>query len=163
MKNWFSMLSYLVVAASLSFAALSDAKDLAYTDKEIIRNGDFELGKHTWHAFRCDCGSWYAKDGEKEFRLGSLGGNLYEERYFFQQLILPSQLESATLRMEMKPSPSPSPMYPCWTHPTPSTKPCRKGGRARTAGPACGQRHACVVARWKRLSFHWLAYGGASR
>jgi Tol biopolymer transport system component len=95
-------LSIVITLLSLVIAPLSHAQDIGFTDKEIVRNGDFEHKTDAWYQFRCDYGSWYAKSGEYGLRLGSLTGILYEERYFFQQLILPSQLDSATISLDYR-------------------------------------------------------------
>ena len=102
----------LVVSVMLSVAIfaespISRAKDIDYTDFEIIRNGDFEKYPKTrsWNTHYCFMGEDGKKDGNYGLQLYypnplSTGENY--DNYAFQQLTIPSELDTATLRFDYR-------------------------------------------------------------
>jgi hypothetical protein len=80
------------------------AEDVAYTDREIIRNGDFEEDLYTaWYDYRCYIASYYARDGDNGLRLQTYtGDDDSDDRYVFQQLTIPSELDSARIRFDYR-------------------------------------------------------------
>lgn len=82
--------------------AVSTGEDLVYTDKEIIRNGDFRSSLYTaWYVYWCDVTS-LARKGEEGsgLRMENLGVD--DDRYAFQTLTLPTDLTSATFSFDYR-------------------------------------------------------------
>lgn len=84
----------------LLMAHLSAADDIVYTDREIIRNGDFVLHDTAWHQYWSDITPSADKDAGYGLRLEDLG--VSDDRYSFQKLAIPSDLDSATIRFDYR-------------------------------------------------------------
>jgi hypothetical protein len=93
LKKYFYLFLLLVFSAHIAFA-----EDIAYKDKDIIRNGDFEDSLVAWFSSACFINSSAVKDGE----MGMEISHSTNQQYFFQQLTIPTQLDSATLRFDYR-------------------------------------------------------------
>jgi hypothetical protein len=91
----------LIVLFLVLIAQSAAASDIVYSDKEIVRNGDFEIKLYSaWHQHWCGISPLYAKDGDNGIRLDWYDTS--DDRYFFQKLTIPSELESATIRFDYR-------------------------------------------------------------
>lgn len=91
---------YVIVFIAVFGIQISYAKDISYTDFDVIRNGDFELGKKAWFSYGCDITIGAEKDGEYGLSL-----DYFDETHFhyaFQKLIIPSELTTATIRFDYR-------------------------------------------------------------
>jgi hypothetical protein len=85
---------FLLILTQVSIAA-----DIAYTNKEILRNGGFELGNgKVWHCLGIDVTTLAVKDGQWGAYLGVDG--THEDRYLFQKLLIPTKIASATISFD---------------------------------------------------------------
>lgn len=75
------------------------ARDIIYSDYNIVRNGDFENDDRAWHDLWCSISSSAARDGDGGMLLGSLSD---DDRYTFQQIPVPTELHSARLRFDCR-------------------------------------------------------------
>jgi hypothetical protein len=91
-----------IILLSMFSCKFAIAEDIVYTDREIIRNGAFEDYSHeAWFDHRCDITSLVSKDGTHS--MGMDGGLIQDDdRYFFQQLTIPTELESAAIRFDFR-------------------------------------------------------------
>jgi hypothetical protein len=78
------------------------ADDIVYTDRDIIRNGDFEGNLYTaWHTFWCDVHSDRgAFSGSYVLSLDYLDET--HDHYCFQMLAIPSHLDSASIHFHYR-------------------------------------------------------------
>ena len=84
----------------LSIISIARAEDIVYQEKEIIRNGDFADNLYSaWHDRFCNITSLAAKGEGNGMAMGDLDE---PSTYFFQQLTVPSELQSATLRFDWR-------------------------------------------------------------
>ena len=96
----------MIVLALLAafFSQIAVAEDIVYESKEIIRNGTFEQNLYeAWHRHRCGISSLVAKDGENGMDMAD-GLSSSTDRFFFQQLTIPSELESAIVSFDYRAS-----------------------------------------------------------
>ena len=96
----------MIVLALLAafFSQIAVAEDIVYESKEIIRNGTFEQNLYeAWHRHRCGISSLVAKDGEYGMDMAD-GLSSSTDRFFFQQLTIPSELESAIVSFDYRAS-----------------------------------------------------------
>jgi hypothetical protein len=111
-----SIYVYTCVVCAVIFIAtfvespISYAEDIDFTDFDIIRNGGFEqsinygANLRSWLTKRCSRGH-HGMEGEWGLRLNivDVGGPRRDcDNYAFQQLIIPSELVSATLRFDYR-------------------------------------------------------------
>jgi hypothetical protein len=78
------------------------AADIVYTDREIIRNGDFATSLYTaWHEYWCDVYS-QARRGDEGYGLRMTHLSNQDDHYAFQLLTLPTELSAARLAFDYR-------------------------------------------------------------
>ena len=91
----FAMIAIVFLGIRISFA-----KDINYTKFEVIRNGDFEQDRDAWYVNRSNISSLAGKDGSYGLDLGHGSKVDPYNCYAFQKLMIPSELNSATIRFD---------------------------------------------------------------
>ncbi|MEJ2643227.1 MAG: hypothetical protein P8010_27100 [Desulfosarcinaceae bacterium] len=93
---------FIVGLAMLFLAQSAAAKDIVYTDKEIVRNGDFADSLYTaWHVYWCDVHG-LARRGDEGNGLCMMDLSNEDDHYAFQLLTLPTELSSARMAFDYR-------------------------------------------------------------
>ena len=102
MMNRFWAKYLAIVLFSVFSYKLTVAEDIVYTNREIIRNGVFENSLYeAWYHHRCGISSLVAKDGKRSMEMK--GDTIHiDDRFFFQQLTIPTELQSATVLFDYR-------------------------------------------------------------
>ena len=96
-KSIWILIILMIFCVSFTFA-----EDIVYTDRDIIRNGDFEENLYTaWHTFWCDMDSDSdAFSGSYVLSLDDLDRT--HDHYCFQMLAIPSKLDTASIHFHYR-------------------------------------------------------------
>lgn len=96
-----NIIFFILCVLSVALTTPGYAKEVVYSNHELIRNGGFEEDYRSWYSINCNPSHRAAKDGNFGMYMSGIGGEI-GELTFFQNIITPTQLSAASISYDYR-------------------------------------------------------------